>query len=96
MFKIFIEYKISEKGIHEYLKTMKAVRERMINEQSVVNYQHFEGTDQPLLFVEMFDVETLEEYERLKHLRCEKDPMIADWVQGGKDKIHMWAFKELE
>lgn len=96
MIKIFIEYKITEEGMENYLEAMKSVREKITSEHKVYNYQHFEGTDQALLFVEMFDVETLEDYERLKRLRCENDPMIADWVQGGKEKIHMWAFKELK
>ncbi|WP_164985174.1 MFS transporter [Ammoniphilus sp. CFH 90114] len=96
MIKIFMEYRIKPDDRLAYLEVMRKVYAVMVEEQKVKNYQFFEGTDQPSLFVEMFDVEALEDYERLKHLRCEAEPMIDDWVQGGKEKIHMWAFKEMK
>lgn len=93
MIKVFMEYRIKEENIGSYQAAMREVKEYMIK-QNVMNYHHFEGVDQPFIFVEMYDVETISEYERLKELRCEKEPFFAEFVSGGRGKIHMWAFRE--
>ncbi len=94
MVKVFMEYKIIEEHRENYLQAMKKVAESM-KEQQVSHFQYFEGADQPLLFVEMFDVDSMDEYERLKAWRCGEDSVISNWIQGGNGKIHMWAFKEI-
>ena len=87
-----MEYKILQENIQAYQTVMQQVKRWML-QQKAMNYQHFEGVDQPFLFVEMFDVETIR-YERMKRLRCDEEAFFDEWVPGGKDKIHMWAFSE--
>jgi len=93
MIKVFMEYKIKQNDINAYQTAMREVKKWMI-EQKAMNYQHFEGVDQSFLFVEMFDVQSIEEYERFKKLRCEEETFFSEFVIGGKEKIHMWAFAE--
>lgn len=91
--KVFMEYRIKADQIVAYQSIMEQVRQWMAR-QNAMNYEHLEGVDQSGLFVEMFDVKNMDEYYRLKKLRCEESPFFAECVVGGKDRIHMWAFKE--
>lgn len=93
MIKVFMEYKIKPERIEQYRAAMKRVGEWM-EKQNAMNYKHYEAVDQTALFVEMFDVRSVEEYERLKRARREERTFFEDCVVGGKERIHMWAFKE--
>ncbi|RKD21024.1 hypothetical protein BEP19_15190 [Ammoniphilus oxalaticus] len=93
MIKVFMEYKIKPEYRAAYEAIMPEVKEWMA-QQKARNYQHFEGIHQPLLFVEMFDVESIEEYNRFKKLRCEEKTFFAECISGGAQKINMWAFAE--
>lgn len=61
--------------------------------------QLLEGSDQPGLFVEIWDDVTYEEYTKLKDRRkAPMQPGDADWdewVQGGKAKLHIWHFTKV-
>lgn len=94
MIKIFMEYKIDPDCYDDYMQVLDRVKEDM-GKQGVLNYQCFEGADQPYLYVEMFDVADMEAYLAIKKLRCEDDQWISPFVPGGKEKIHLWAFKEI-
>nr|WP_206529898.1 hypothetical protein [Brevibacillus sp. SYP-B805] len=57
-------------------------------------YRWYEGVEQPNLFVETFDVDTLEQYEAIKAWRL-GDAAFAENIAGGTAKLHIWAFRPL-
>lgn len=92
MYKVFIEYKILEEFCEHYMYSMKIQTEKH-------GITWMEGTDQPLLFVELWDNVSLEEFETMKKER--KAPShpewgkLEGWVKGGLSKLHIWHFKVL-
>jgi hypothetical protein len=56
--------------------------------------------DQADLFVEEFVVANMDVYSEIKHAR--KNERSVFWqtfngcILGGKDKVHMWAFKKVK
>ncbi|TSB45194.1 MFS transporter [Alkalicoccobacillus porphyridii] len=97
--RVFVEYKINDKAKKGYEQLMPSLL-NTLSEEGATNIEWFEAADQPLLYVEMFEVSTLSHYRRLKQLRQTKihpdfqqlDPMIA----GGLSKLHCWAFQRKE
>ena len=86
----FVEYRIAaecEKDYREWMNERQAVSD---------GFKLYEGTDQPLLFVEVWEAESVEAAERIKKERCSERSewrVLADWVQGGAPKIHAWTFR---
>ncbi|MBP1992046.1 hypothetical protein [Paenibacillus eucommiae] len=93
MHKVFVEYTIVEEMRGAYLLYMKELQlwERRL--------ELFEGSDQPGLFVEIWDDVPYEEYLRMKSGRLEAAHNNAVpwgiWVQGGLRKLHMWHFAKV-
>jgi hypothetical protein len=86
----FVEYRISERHELEYREWVKA---RMTGPGG---FKLYEGTDQPLLFVEVWEAESTEAAEAIKKERCSERSSwleMADWVPGGVAKIHVWTFR---
>lgn len=56
-----------------------------------------EGTDQRGLFVEIW--EAVADFAQFKHERLEQKQsewgVLLSYVDGGKDKIHIWEFTEI-
>jgi hypothetical protein len=96
MIKVFLEYKVIEEYRESYLEVMRQWDRNIPQDVTVLNYHFYEGADQPLLFVEMFDVESLEQYQMIKRQRCDQKTLIEPFIEGGRKKIHMWAFREIE
>ncbi|MFF0829377.1 hypothetical protein ACFYU8_21840 [Brevibacillus sp. NPDC003359] len=94
MLTVFIEYKLdSEKRSHA-LRLLTSMAERM-EAMGARQYRSMEGLDQPGLFVEAFDVETVQEYEEIKANRL-ADQDFCECVSGGAAKLHVWAFRPAE
>lgn len=96
--QVFVEYKVIEEKKDEYLRKIRDL-ELVMNKIGAKDFQVFEGADQPHLFVEMFQVAKMESYYKLKRKRCQEEAeegvfwqAINNCVEGGKEKIHMWAF----
>ncbi len=91
MFTVFIEYKIDPDKRQEFLRE-EANWERNVLMQGGRNFRFYEGVDQPNLFVEEFDVNTLEEYHSFKEQRRSNEQFLS-FVAGGAAKVHIWAFR---
>ncbi|MBW7474390.1 hypothetical protein K0T92_06505 [Paenibacillus oenotherae] len=86
----FVEYRIAAEYEVHYRSWMSA---RSAESQS---FQLYEGTDQPLLFVEVWEAEDEYSASRIKEERCSERSSwhaMAEWVQGGAPKIHAWTFR---
>ncbi|MDX6153467.1 MFS transporter [Marinococcus sp. PL1-022] len=94
---VFMEYRISEEKRTEFLSAMEEISSAMLNEQ-VNNYEWFESVDQGALFVEMFAVNTPEQYKSLKAKRTEAEHSVYarldEFVPGGMKKVHCWCFEK--
>lgn len=93
MYKVFIEYKIMEEFREYYLNFMQKKMEKL------ERVTWMEGTDQPLLFVELWDNISLEEFETMqKERKAPSHPEwgnLEEWIEGGLSKLHIWHFKVL-
>jgi hypothetical protein len=95
--KVFSEYKVKE----EYLETFKAlvpqIKRYYIEIWGVQDCLMFEAVDQPCLFVEEFQVNSIEQYERIKHWRKTTEELlwlkVNECTSGGVEKTNIWAFK---
>ncbi|NIK78431.1 hypothetical protein FHS15_003569 [Paenibacillus castaneae] len=90
MYICFAEYQIAPEHRQLFLDYTKTL---LANVHDVYLY---EGTDQPNLFVEVWNAPNAEEAERIKKERCdERSPwfFITEWIVGGEAKMHIWTFK---
>ncbi|RXJ00397.1 hypothetical protein DS745_12775 [Anaerobacillus alkaliphilus] len=94
--QIFIEYKVKEAEIEKYEGLMKEVLKKL-TEFSAEKIEWFVATDQPFLYVEMFQVPTLAHYQALKKLRKSTDHTVFgqldQFIEGGLEKLNCWAFQ---
>ncbi|WP_219835885.1 hypothetical protein [Paenibacillus sp. R14(2021)] len=92
MFICFVEYQIdpaSEQLYRDWIAKQQADHR---------GFSLYEGTDQPLLFVEVWEAATEEEALRIKEERCGERSswqVMAKWVPGGSAKVHAWTFKPI-
>jgi hypothetical protein len=97
--QVFAEYKIKDNDIQSYEKAMENVVQRL-NEDGASNVQWYKSVDQNHLYVEMYEVDSLEDYTRIKELR--KNPVektykdIHAFIEGNVEKLHMWAFTSVK
>lgn len=91
MLTVFIEYKLDPAKRSEGIRLLSDMEARM-TALGASQYRCWEGFDQPGLFVEAFDVEGVEQYERIKEARLGDKP-FCDCVAGGASKLHIWAFR---
>lgn len=90
MEKVFVEYAITDEAINEYEAYMESIR------AFHADWDWFEGTDQPGLYVEIWHGVGYAEYEAMKRRRT--DPADEEWgrldlwVRGGLAKLHLWHF----
>lgn len=94
--QIFIEYKVRETEVENYEEIMSEIIAKL-PEFSAEKIEWFVSTDQPFLYVEMFQVPTLAHYQALKKLRLSKEHLIFGqldkFIEGGLEKLNCWAFK---
>ncbi|MBP1154067.1 MULTISPECIES: hypothetical protein [unclassified Paenibacillus] len=99
MLKVYIEFMIKKESRDVFLALMPQLKQQALA-QDVEGRQVAEGTDQPLLFVEEFYVKDMDHYSRIKAERLNEDSplwkQLHDCIQGGAQKLHIWAFKPLD
>jgi quinol monooxygenase YgiN len=97
--KVFVEYKIVPQKRNQFLTLLSSLVD-WLEEKGARNVRFFEGTDQPHLFVEEYEVTDQYHYESIKEERLrEVQPFLTDLhqcIEGGKKKVHIWAFRELD
>lgn len=90
MYICFVEYRIASEFEADYRGWITA------RQAELRSFQLYEGTDQPLLFVEVWEAKDEESADMIKKERCSERSSwhaMADWVQGGAPKIHAWTFR---
>ncbi|OMF28123.1 hypothetical protein BK133_19115 [Paenibacillus sp. FSL H8-0548] len=90
MFICFAEYRIAAEWRETYLNYTSELL------AGVQDVQLYEGTDQPGLFVEVWNASSLEQAEQLKEERCNERSSwfkVSEWIVGGAAKMHIWTFK---
>ncbi|UCZ54100.1 hypothetical protein LGQ02_04785 [Bacillus shivajii] len=93
--KVFLEYKIK----NEYKKEYEALIPKILKENQsydAIDVDWFEAVDQNNLYVEMFEIPTMDHYYAVKKDREDKDHPIFgkldECIDGGLKKLHCWAF----
>ncbi|MGO4183868.1 hypothetical protein AB4Z45_06185 [Paenibacillus sp. MCAF9] len=90
MYICFAEYRVSPEFRAQYLDyTASLLKEGH-------DVQLYEGTDQPGLFVEVWNAATCEQAEQIKKERCNERSSwmhISSFIVGGAAKMHIWTFK---
>ncbi|RAP75359.1 hypothetical protein [Paenibacillus montanisoli] len=92
MFICFVEYHIAP----EFEQTYRSWIAEKPGAGDAFNL--YEGTDQPLLFVEVWEAESEQEALDIKKERCSERSSwheMAQWVPGGSTKLHSWTFKPI-
>jgi hypothetical protein len=97
--QVFAEYKIKDNDILSYEKAMERVIARLkVDGASAI--QWYKSVDQNHLYVEMYEVDSIEDYTNIKTLRKSsvedvyKD--IHPFIEGDAEKLHMWAFASVK
>lgn len=92
MLYMFAEYRVKERLRGEFLSWIGPIREKE-------GFRLLEGTDQPCLFVEIWEVDGQKELERHKRERAEGSAgrwaRMDEFVEGGAAKAHLWSFREI-
>jgi hypothetical protein len=86
---VFVEYKVFPEKREAYLSRIR----KLLKTASGV--QLYEGSDQPNLFVEIWQDCDAAQYRKIKQLRLQPGSAwaeIADFVPGGASRIHIWHF----
>jgi hypothetical protein len=91
MLTVFIEYKLDAGAREEGLLLLAGMADRM-KSMGAREYRCWEGLDQQGLFVEAFDVDTVQQYEQIKEARL-ADHGFCSCVSGGAGKLNIWAFR---
>lgn len=90
MYKVFVEYKVSPERRDTYIAFMKSMQ------ACYPQMELLEATDQPLLFLEIWQVSTEEDYVAFKQERIrfnhEEWSTTYPWIVGGVDKVNIWRF----
>ncbi|OUM94017.1 MAG: hypothetical protein A9Z00_00055 [Thermobacillus sp. ZCTH02-B1] len=86
MFICFAEYRIAEENRERYLELMARLR------PSYPMVYLYEGTDQPGLFVEVWEAGTREEAERLRAMRLAPDSPWNPVNRLASGTVRMWMF----
>lgn len=98
--KVFTEYKIKSEEAAFYRSLLLEVLEYHQEHWGINDFQIFESTDQPYLFVEEFHVESLKQYKNYKEeRRQEKNHLwntLHNCIEGGGNKVNIWAFQSLD
>lgn len=97
MSKVFVEYAINPEYRESFLIYMQEWQKRE------GRLEVLEGTDQPGLFVEIWNEVSRDEYIILKDERLQQgggttgnQAAWEKWVKGGLSKLHMWHFTPVD
>ena len=94
MLTVFVEYKLVLEKRQAALSLLAGMSDRLAA-LGAVQHRCMEGLDQPGLFVEAFEVPSVEQYDEIKAWRL-ADEAFCDCVAGGVAKLHIWAFRAVE
>jgi hypothetical protein len=86
MYRCFAEYRIAEENRERYFELMARLR------PSHPQMYLYEGTDQPGLFLEVWEAGTKEEAERIRAMRLETDSPWGPVTLLASGGVHMWVF----
>jgi hypothetical protein len=86
MYICFAEYRIAEEHRERYLGLMAGLR------ASHPEMYLYEGTDQPGLFVEVWQARTKEEADGIRAMRLSDDAAWAAVNRLASGKVHAWVF----
>jgi hypothetical protein len=96
---ILSEYKVDKEQRGTFLNLILELKDQL-HHFGAEHITIYEGMDQADLFVEEFVVANMDVYLEINHMR--KNEQSAFWqkfngcILGGKDKVHMWAFKKVK
>jgi hypothetical protein len=97
--QVFSEYKIKNNDTSSYEKAMEDVVSRL-KEDGAINIQWYKSVDQNNLYVEMYEVDSMDDYNRIKVFRKssveERYKDIHPFIEGDAEKLHMWAFASVK
>lgn len=93
MITVFIEYQIEPDKRTKFLHQQVSWEEE-VHRLGGLNFRFYEGVDQPDLFVEEFEVRSMDEYQLFKARRSTNES-FRQCVKGGAAKIHIWAFQHV-
>lgn len=93
MHKAFVEYRIQADYRNDYFSFIRA----RLGQHS--NMEAFEGTDQPGLFVEVWNGLNEEQFRELQEMR--RDPHsswgeMERFITGGLQKLNIWLFSPIQ
>lgn len=86
MYRCFAEYRIAEENRERYLELMAALG------ASHPEMNLYEGTDQPGLFVEVWEAGTKEEADRIREIRLSDDSPWSAVSRLASGNVHAWVF----
>jgi hypothetical protein len=90
MYICFAEYRIAPEHREQYLALAAG---QLSGRDDMYLY---EGTDQPNLFVEVWQAPTFAAAEQIKEERRSGRSSLAQitaWIPGGESKLHVWTFQ---
>jgi hypothetical protein len=93
MYRCFVEYRIDPTDRESYLAWLADMRTTLDRVCHI-----YEGTDQPGLFVEVWEAETEEAASRIQKERLDRRSPLAEmfkYVSGGEGRIHAWVFRPI-
>jgi hypothetical protein len=97
--KVFVEYKIKNDKKNVFFPLIPQIKNQLEACQAK-SVRLFEGTDQPLLIVEEYEVDRMEIYHEIKEERSAGRKTIwetlNECVAGGSPKVNIWAFHEID
>jgi hypothetical protein len=97
--QIFAEYKVKSSEVKEYEASMKHVIEKLYK-LGAEEVKWYKAHDQGDLYVEMYTVPSHEKYMSIKDSRLlgneQEFSHMRQFVVGGADKLHMWAFVQIQ
>lgn len=99
MYTIFVEYKVRPDDIDAYKQEIKQIQQSLPT--SLICYERLEAMAQAHQYVERIVVDNLEVYQVWKEELQKEQPdfpwtPILPYIQGGKDKLKMWAFRKID
>lgn len=87
MYRCFVEYRVADEQRDAYLQQMASLKKRYSN------LYLYEGTDQPGLFVEIWETETEEAAYRIRDMRLAQQSPWDELPGMASGKVNAWVFR---
>lgn len=89
MYRCFAEYRIAEENRERYFALMESLK------ASHPEMYLYEGTDQPGLFVEVWEAGTKEEADCIREMRLSGDSPWSAVSRLASGNVHAWVFRSV-